>query len=1651
MRLLVLFLATVAMAAPPDSGAAMKRLFRDPPVEFSSAPLLVWNGAVTEAAIDRMLDDLNGQRVRGLFIHPRPGLITPYLTEEWFKLVRYTVDGGARRGMHVWLYDENSYPSGFAGGNVTAAHPETYNQGQGLVLRRLRAGESADCAVRQGENCFERVGHPVRAWTAGFPYVDLIKPGVTETFIETTMKGYERAIGAEFGKRVPGIFTDEPDISPPVAKSMRWTPDLFEQFEKRWGYDLRPHLLSLWEQTGDWRKVRHNYYGLLLELFVERWSKPWYGYTEKKKLTWTGHYWEHEWPNPRHGADSMAMYAWHQMPGIDMLFNQWAEGVNAQFGNVRAVKELASVANQLGRRRALSETYGGGGWSLRLEDMKRLGDWQYALGVNFLNQHLSFQTMVGVRKYDYPQSFSYHASWWGQYGVLGRYFERLSLALSAGREVNDVLVLEPTTSAWSYAAVPGADKRLMELGESFQQFVTALSKAHVGYDLACENIVKTHGSVKGAGFAVGERTYSLVVLPPGTENLDAPTAKLLEAYLRGGGKVLSFVDPPSRVDGAESNAVREMAAKYAAQWRRAAGFDAALFPAVPVETLSGEFYLMRRVVADGEVLFAANPSLEKEAGGRVKGDGVLEELNAFQGEVTRHGAEFRLAPGGSLLLFRGKSSRAVEKAAAPQGQARAVGEMDVRRLSPNTLKLDYCDVAFGGKELRGVYFFKASDEVFRHYGFAEGNPWHTAVQFQSKIVERDKFPAGSGFTASFAFEAGAGVDMASLQAVVERPSIFKVRINGVALEPLPGVWWTDREFAVYAIGKHVKAGRNVVSVTANPMSVFAELEPVILRGEFGVEPAAAGWRLTAAGKMGVGSWKQQGLPLYGEVVSYRRSFAVEDVSRAYAVRLGRWFGTVAEVRVNGLDAGVIAWQPYELDVSKLLRKGVNEVEVRVHGSLKNVYGPHHGNVRKGFAGPHMMRFAPEAQPAGSKYDLDDFGLFDAFEMGESRPMAARYRLIGTGGGKASAVGELTVTAGVVEAGLRWTQLAAVKQNGERYTLWMQSEGEPSRGNVKRYLFQDARMRRAREYRDARTRAAVMPSHGGWEQLRLPVTALPETLHYLGHDYRRESVAAGEVAVPSDVEMVELRPDLYIGQASNTKQKDETRRWDGSDYELVPLAREDYRTMKEAGITVVRVNDAQWQWADELGLYFWGGLKESPYPEILYRANYIGPALFLDEPAVGTRDHVVRPRLAKDAAYRKALSPQVMLEEFGGHFGHALEAGPPWALMKSLRARADVDVGDMNFAQQNLYTWETMVSTAAYQLSQEAGVPEAFVFEPPGRIGARRTLPEIDMTYGVQFPPDDPKALTSILFGFLRGAARVTAKQWGVSIYGAVDRSDAPFWLTHAYDLGATRFFFWDNYQLACVPFGEVLGLARHLRDHARAHPRGDWQALRKAARAAVLLPPGYDLGHVQTGKGNLWGINELHLERINARRVSYRTVMSRFFAEVERLFRSGESFDLLWDLQGLDLSGYATVVRVHEDGKVERREGKALPPRLTVTLSAAVDGTGLAVTAKGRVEETASKVFYTFGTDSDGVYRNALVAWEVHGPEVEDQVPLLPERLKPRVELEEAGGTAEVTFAVTRAGNYKVRAATVDTAGRSTVVWHPFRVVKNGDGRLVLE
>ncbi len=766
-------------------------------------PFLVWNGEVTEADIDRHLADYKARGIGGFFVHPRVGLITPYLSERWFAMMRYTVEKAKSMGMQAWLYDENPFPSGSAGGHMAVEMPESWNQGQTLTLRKLNATTPeaiAGCKVllRKSGDVFEVIDAPVaqpgpgeyhcfetpRPQSRGRGYPDLLIPGVTEKFLQITMPGYERSVGAEFGKAVPGIFTDEPNIAS-RGEAVRWTPDFFAQFEKRRGYDVRPVLTSMFEDAGDWRKVRHDYYLTLLQLFIERWSKPYYAYTEKAGLQWTGHYWEHGWPSPNHGPDNMAMYAWHQLPGIDLLFNQYDEERGDQFGCVRNVKELSSVANQFGRKRSLSETYGGSGWELGFEDMKRLGDWEYVLGVNFMNQHLSYQTLAGARKYDWPQSFTYHTPWWKHYRVLADYFGRLSLALSTGEQVNRVVVLEPTTTAWMYARTSKVpDPRLAGVDQAFRPFLNRLEALQAEYDLASENIIKDHGRIDGKRFVIGKRAYELVVLLPGTENVESATASLLEAYLKAGGTVLSFVDGPARVEGAESGRLRELASRHARQWVRAASLDDAsakdLLLTKDFTEVSGKLYHQRRRLSDGELLFFVNSSTDAPARALVSVAGrSLTRFDALTGETSPYPARLEngrlsfsveLPPNASLLLTATNTGRAFTpkpSVAAVEREIQADAPAVVRRVSPNVLRIDYCDLKLDNAVEQDLWFDRAAQKAFQRHGFS-GNPW-AGTQYKSEFLDRDKFPADSGFEAIYHFDVDANVNAKAFQAVVERP------------------------------------------------------------------------------------------------------------------------------------------------------------------------------------------------------------------------------------------------------------------------------------------------------------------------------------------------------------------------------------------------------------------------------------------------------------------------------------------------------------------------------------------------------------------------------------------------------------------------------------------------------------------------------------------------------------------------------------------------------------------------------------------------------------------------------------------------------------------------------------------------------------------
>ena len=267
----------------------------------------------------------------------------------------------------------------------------------------------------------------------------------------------------------------------------------------------------------------------------------------------------------------------------------------------------------------------------------------------------------------------------------------------------------------------------------------------------------------------------------------------------------------------------------------------------------------------------------------------------------------------------------------------------------------------------------------------------------------------------------------------------------------------------------------------------------------------------------------------------------------------------------------------------------------------------------------------------------------------------------------STVRTLILTLGKVEetskTKYQWLNLQAKKTNEDGFCVWLLVESYPvfkstkANHNVARYILQE-RDSQPLEFRHKFKSNAVLPSLGCWPYLiPQPIKDVPsqeifqQKLKYLGHLYLLDSLDHLENPVmPVGTKVLLLTPDILIGPAHNSKQKDETRRYDQSDYELVQLTENNYLEMIDAGINCLRVDTKQVKWIDQCNVFYWGiSGQEIEYPEYLYRSNYLGPTIFMDEPAVCTRDSVIRPRLETDQLFRKSITPQIALENFQDYF------------------------------------------------------------------------------------------------------------------------------------------------------------------------------------------------------------------------------------------------------------------------------------------------------------------------------------------------------------------------------------------------------------------
>ncbi|MEA5014511.1 MAG: glycosyl hydrolase [Candidatus Limiplasma sp.] len=569
-------------------GEALSReKFTHPSREFGIMPFWFWNGEMSYEEMEYQLREYYAKGMPGLYIHARFGIrdYMPYLGEEWFDRVRFTIEKAQEIGLQVWVYDEYNWPSGTAGQSIQKDDPEltnvylqleqfdlpgqffTFMEGTDSRYFNLEQSEPIyACAIKledMEKGNFEFVNltpslsfdkvitweAPKGPWKlfyfierkAGW-YADVLNPETTRRFLEYTHERYKAVQGGSFSREAgtQGFYTDEPAMFYfELGKNnftLPWSKKMFRIFRERNGYDLKAHLPKLFYNIGpDSEQVRHDFWRALSDQYDDTYYKQIRAWCDRNDVIFTGHL-MHEESVRMHcksGGNLFHHLRQMHMTGVDHLYPR--VGARDMPNEHVALKIASSAAHQFGSARLICESMGGAYWDCTMERMKWIADWEYALGVNIFNPHGYHYSIEGERKRDWPPSQFYHHTWWPQYGLFNEYLSRIGYLMTGGYHVAKVAVLYPIHTMWANFRPQVTDKISQATEGDFVFFTDRLLRLHMDFDYLDEDTLAECEIQDGALTIRGER-YEMLLLPPVT-HIKGSTLEMMEKLVCAGGKV----------------------------------------------------------------------------------------------------------------------------------------------------------------------------------------------------------------------------------------------------------------------------------------------------------------------------------------------------------------------------------------------------------------------------------------------------------------------------------------------------------------------------------------------------------------------------------------------------------------------------------------------------------------------------------------------------------------------------------------------------------------------------------------------------------------------------------------------------------------------------------------------------------------------------------------------------------------------------------------------------------------------------------------------------------------------------------------------------------------------------------------------------------
>lgn len=990
-----------------------QELFCNPTAEYRGTPFWAWNGRLEKEELCRQIDIFKEMGLGGFHMHVRTGLETQYLSDEFMTLIRTCVNKAKDSEMLAWLYDEDRWPSGAAGGFVTK---EEKYRARYLLFTPFESAEvctETDANSKGGRNnngrllaCYDvtldesgflksyrKIGKEENAygtkwyafleicspseWYNDKTYADTLNAEAIKRFTEITHERYKEIVGDEFDRTIPAIFTDEPQFThkkrlnnsfDKMDLTIPWTDRVPEIYREIYSADILETLPELfWDLPQSAPSVhRYRYHDFISELFASSFADTVGKWCSDNNLALTGHMMEEPRLDSQTTAlgEAMRSYRSFTIPGIDMLCNRH---------EFTTAKQAQSAAHQYGREGVMSELYGVTGWDCDFQTYKHQGDWQAALGVTVRVPHLSWYTMKGEAKRDYPASISFQSPWYKEYPLIEDHFARVNTAMTRGKPVVKVGVIHPVESFWLHFGPNDKSALLREsLDERFENITKWLIEGSIDFDFISESLLPAQCEEGSNPLKVGQMEYDAVVVP-GCETLRSTTLERLEKFRQQGGTLIFMGEAPKYCDAAESLRGKELSYKsVCVDFSRSAILSAlekhrTLTIRFANGRLSDKFIYQLRKDGGCSWLFIS-PDREPKYRSVDRGDDIQIILegeyspvlyNTSDGSTMSVPAEYRNGKtiirtkifGYDSLLFRLSGGRS-ELSRDEENHGRALfdypdfGALDYELSEDNVLLLDMAQYKLDiDKEFLPEEEMLRLDNIcreklgIRKRGGRMAQPWATLIQTPKNKI-----------TLRFVFESEIDYEGAIL--ALEDADKAQIVFNSKEVGNSALGYYVDPSISKVRLGNIIR-GINTLDITY-PFGVSGGPENVFILGDFGVKLHGRNAVITEKPKkIYFGDIQNQGFPFYGGNITYKLH-AVTGTDRL-SLCVSDYRGALIKVKADGKNAGDIIYPPYILTINGL-KPGEHEIELELFTYRYNTFGPVHLSDRsRRWHGPDSWR------------------------------------------------------------------------------------------------------------------------------------------------------------------------------------------------------------------------------------------------------------------------------------------------------------------------------------------------------------------------------------------------------------------------------------------------------------------------------------------------------------------------------------------------------------------------------------------------------------------------------------------------------------------------------------------------------------------------